>query len=651
MSESASNLRRWTPEDVLGVKRLSDAQISPDGSRVAYTVHETYKEDLPSNRSSIWVVGTDGNEARQYTSGMRTDVAPRWSPDSRTLAFLSNRNDEHSQGIYLLSVDGGEARRLTSVEGNVVELKWSPDGTWLAYLATAAETEEEKQRREKKDDAIEFEHDTRYSRLWIARVDDTEARQVSTGDVQVWEFSWLPDGQGFVLVCSEVPYEWSWYDSYLATLPLSGGTPRVLYRERGVQLATPSVSPDAAQVAFVRGVWSDRGSAHGEICTVPVRGGEIESLTGSYPASFGSTEWLNDEQLLAIGYEEGEGALCRLVPSVPPNRLWRGDAMFAERWQARFSLTSDRTRITAIREDHSTHADVWTAQVPDQSRDAPDLEWIRCTETHLTLRELWNGDPETVHWTSPDGTRVQGILLKPLDYEPGTPRPLVTVVHGGPSALYSHGFISSYFWVPLLISNGYLVLLPNPRGSTGWGREFAEANLGDMGGGDLQDILAGVDHLVKREIADPEKLGLCGWSYGGYMAAWAVTQTPRFRVAIMGAGIVNWRSFHGVSNIPAWDRLFNQDNPYKKGGKYTEFSPILHASAVQTPTLIVHGEKDECVPVGQGYEWFRALKEHRVETQLVIYPREGHGVQEKVHQEDLMKRSIQWLAKYLDATP
>ena len=323
-------------------------------------------------------------------------------------------------------------------------------------------------------------------------------------------------------------------------------------------------------------------------------------------------------------------------------KLWVREAMFADRFQARFTLSADGATLAVIREDHSTPPDVWTADPRGEG-----LSWTRRSRTQPHLDELEAGRAETLRWTSPDGTPVQGVLLRPEGGGETGPPPLVTVVHGGPTAMYHHSHLGSHFWAPSLLAAGYAVLLPNPRGSIGWGRAYAEANLGDMGGGDLADILAGVDLLVGRGDADPERLGICGWSYGGYMAAWAVTRTTRFKAAIMGAGIANWRSFHGVSNIPAWDRLYLEDEPYRTGGGYTRYAPILHVDRVRTPTLILHGERDECVPVGQGYEWYRALREHGVETQLVVYPREGHGIVEKAHQRHLMRRSVEWLDAHL----
>lgn len=642
--------RPWTVDDVLGVKALTEVGISPDGAVIAYTVRAVYKEDTQVPKSSIWVVDTSGGGARQFTSGPRADRTPHWSPDSQTLAFLSDRDEDGRFDIYTLSRSGGgEAHRLADLKGSVTDLQWSPDGRQIAFLMTDPETEEEKQRKKEKDDAIEFERDPRYQRLWVVGADGSDPRVVSAVDVQVWEFAWFPDGRSFALICSELPHEWSWYECYVGTIPLSGGDVTPTYRSER-QVAAPLPSPDGRSVAFISAYWSDCGVVGGDVYTIPSGGGEARCLTSGYPVSFSWVEWSDAGSMLAIGYDEGEAAIYRLDIQTESIRLWSGEAMLADRHWARASLTGDGSTLAIIREDPSAPADIWTAIIPGGGDAVDNLTWNRLTHMQPQLDVLTTGDPRTLRWQAPDGTPVQGILLRPAGYEEGRSYPLVTIVHGGPTGMYHHGFITSHPWAPLLVSNGFAVLLPNPRGSTGWGAEFAEANLGDMGGRDLADILAGVDAAVQSGVADPERLGIGGWSYGGFMTAWTITQTDRFKAAIMGAGIANWHSFHGVSNVPTWDRLFYSGaNPHSLSGPFADFSAIFQVDRVRTPTLILHGEQDPCVPVGQGYEFFRALKDCGVETEMVVYPREGHGLSEKAHLRHLQERAIGWYRSHLNA--
>lgn len=633
---SRTSSQPWTADDLLALKYLSDARISPDGARVAFTVREAFTDGTKQPRSRIWLAEGDGSGTRQYTSGPRADFLPRWSPDAGVLAFLSDREEDGKSQPYTIPASGGEAQRLVETQGSVVDLQWSPDGRTLALLVEDGESEEERARKEQKDDAVEFERNPKFQRVWVVDANGSNLRLASTSDTQVWEMAWFPDGSRLALVCSALPYEWSWYQSYVATLPLEGGEPQRIHGDRR-QVAWPLPSPDGSLVAFITAMWSDRGVVSGDVYVVPAEGGEASCLTQGYPASFSWAECTGQDSLLALGYEDGEAAVFRISTTSGPERLWKGEAGFALRHWARATLSADQRRLAVIREDPTHPPDVYTADLDDTA-----LEWRRLTEMQSHLKEMETGSHETLRWRSTDGREIRGILLKPSNGQ-AEPLPLITIVHGGPTALYSHSFISSYLWASMLVSAGYAVFLPNPRGSTGFGKEYAEANLGDMGGMDLQDVLAGVDAIVASGAADPDRLGVGGWSYGGFMTSWIVTQTDRFRAAVMGAGVSNWRSFHGVSNLPTWDTAYyNDDDPYRAGGLFDRFSSVLSIDEVRTPTLIIHGEADPYVPVGQGYEFFRAMKERGVEVEMVVYPREGHGISEKAHLKHMLNRAVEW---------
>jgi dipeptidyl aminopeptidase/acylaminoacyl peptidase len=627
-----------TPEDVIAQRGVNDARISPDGRTVAFVVSEPAEADDKKPTSRVWLARRDA-PARPFTGGPRTDKAPRWSPDGRTLAFLSDREEEKRFGIYLIDGDGGEARPLIIPAGKVQDLAWLPDGRAVAYLMDDPEPEEEKKRREAKDDPILFEARPRYARIWVVDVLSSQARQVS-GDLQVWQFAPAPDGTTFAAVAGDAPYEWSWYQARLAVIDANTGEARtVLSTPR--QIANPVWSPDGRRIAVVSCTWSDRGLGGGDVLIVPVDGGPADCPTEGSRASVSCLAWPNSARgPLAAGYLEGDSAVWDLDPAAGPQLRWSAPVGLAPRGQPRFTAAHDGQTVAVVRDDPLVPPQVWRGDLAGD-----ELAWQCLTDLH----------PEppfalcrsrTLRWQGLDGTPIQGLLIEPLDYVEGNRYPLVTLVHGGPSGIWSHSYLNPP-WGHLLAGRGIAVLLPNPRGSTGWGTTFAEANLGDMGGADLGDILAGVDQCVEAGIADPDRLGIGGWSYGGFITAWAITQTDRFKAAVMGAGISNWRSFHGATNIPTWDALFYQADPYELGARYDQFSPLTHVDRVRTPLLIVHGEQDPCVPVGQAYEYFRALKERRIPVELVIYPREGHAINERAHLRDLLGRYTDWFVRYL----
>ena len=307
--------------------------------------------------------------------------------------------------------------------------------------------------------------------------------------------------------------------------------------------------------------------------------------------------------------------------------------------------------MALAREDPGHPRDLWTF-----SRAGG---WQRRTDLHASLAKVAWGAVEARSWRGADGRAIQGLVVHPVEASrspaSGYPAaPLIVLINGGPASLWPFRLAAGggSEWAQWLAAHGYRVLLPNPRGSLGWGVSFTEANLGDMGGRDMQDILAGVEELVKSGLADPARIGVGGWSYGGYMTAWAVTRPEAeirypFRAAVMGAGISNWLSFHGTAEIPAWDALFWQASPYEPNGPYQQFSPIHHIQHVRTPTLILHGGDDQTVPASQAQEFYQALKERAVPTQLIIYPREGHPIQEREHQRDMLERILAWYNRHL----
>lgn len=619
-------------EEYLQYRFPDDAQISPDGQHVAFVMAELVKEaaDKPA-RSQVWLASaTGGAPARPITFGPSQDRSPRWAPDGSRLAFLSDR-EKPGKGhqIYLLPMTGGEAVPLTHEKGSVAEFAWCQGGRLIAFLMSDPDPEGQ-------GDVIQFEDRPQFQRLYVVDVESGKVAPVSPEGVQVWEFTESPDGARFALIASALPWEWSWYQSYVATVPAAGGpVTRVFGSNR--QVGRPCWSPDGRQIAFLSSSWSDRGSCAGDLFVVDANGGEARHVSAGYEGSLTWFEWKEPEYVLFNGYEGMLATVGRYHLDGRRDLLWKDEAAFGPRFWPKFSLAG--ARLAAVREDFRTLPQIYTADVA-----ATSLTWHRSTELNAAATAMERGEARLVRWKAPDGLEIEGALLTPSGYTGAERLPLVVIVHGGPTSLYSSR--TNWNWAPFLATRGVAVLLPNPRGSTGRGLAFAEANLGDMGGGDLQDILAGVDHCVALGVADPDRLGIAGWSYGGYMAAWATTQTDRFKAAVVGAAIINWVSFHGTSEIPTWDAAYLKDHPYG-GAEYVKWAPITHVAKVKTPSLILHGEKDTCVPVGQGYEWFRALREHGVECHLRVYPREPHGLKEKAHVLDMQESAVNWLIAHL----
>ena len=639
--------RPLTSDDVLSFKSVEDPQISPDGTQVAFVVGDSYKLDSKWPRSTIWTVSTAGGTPPvQLTAGPRTDSMPRWSPDGHHLAFLSDRLQEGQRQVLLLPAAGGEAIALTGIEGEISAprglsaLQWSPDGSALGFLMEDPETEEEGQRRKDKDDAIAFEQNLKYVRLWTVEVATGAVRCASPTGVQIWEFAWHPSGAEIAAVASDLPTESAWYSNRLVRFQLSGAWETLWQSKR--QAALPQWSPSGEQLAFISSTWSDRGCVAGDVWLLEP-GGAARNLTEGMVASIGWLVWSPDSsQLQVIGHERGGTGMYRIgVADGERSRLWwRQAAVSMANWP-RFSR-ADNGDVAVVLEDAQNPLDVWVGRPSDSA-----LEWTQLTDLHPQSAAIEIGETDVHHWKGADGEEMQGLLIKPVGYEIGKRYPLVMSVHGGPSGVSSSRYYAANGWAQLMANQGYAVFMPNYRGSVGWGRAFSESNLGDMGGKDFKDMMLGIDSLIEAGIADADRLALSGWSYGGFIAAWAVSQTDRFRTVVMGAGISHWLSFHGNSCLSAWDQLYYQASPYQAEGRYTRFSPLSYYEKLQTPTLILHGEVDRDVPVEQSYLFYRALEDRGTPVELIVYPREPHGVTERAHVRDMAERVISWLRQYL----
>jgi dipeptidyl aminopeptidase/acylaminoacyl peptidase len=632
--------KRLSVEDILNLQAVSDAQIHPEGRLIAYVVGANVTEAHQSQAPArIWLAGND-HDPRPITADGTRARAPRWSPSGRMLAFLGAREADAKDQVFLLDRTWGEGRKLTDCAAGVQNLAWTADGNLILLVQDGPPTDEEERQKSGRDEHV-YEREHRFGRLWRCDVPGGTLTQVTHADLHIWEFALAPDGTTAAAVVSDEPYDWAWYGARLVAIDLRDGHITPL-REARKQITLPSWSPDAARLAVICCTWSDRGMSGGDVLLLERDGSGERNITAGHPRSYVLAEWeSHGESLLCYALEEGEAVLGHLTLSGQFDPVWQARAAL-ERWSGRpFTRARGGSRLAATLSTPSEPGDVWTF-------DLTTRDWHRHTTTNPALGERQLGSTDTLHWTSPDGTNVQGLLLRPANHT-GGPLPLITLIHGGPTSLWDYGFpgARSMAWAPLLAAEGYAVLLPNPRGSMGWGTAFAEANIGEMGGGDLADVLAGIDHCVAEGLADPDRLGVAGWSYGGYLTPWAITQTTRFKAAVSGASITNWISFHGSSHIPGFDATFCQVDPFDWDGRYGQFSPVAHVRRVQTPTLFLHGERDTVCPVGQAYEMFRALKELGVETELVVYPREGHGIREREHARDVLERAVAWFKHFV----
>jgi dipeptidyl aminopeptidase/acylaminoacyl peptidase len=632
-----------------------EAQIAPDGRRVAYRLRPLSKKDEHMS-SALWIADLDSGQApRQFTAGEAEDSTPQWSPDGRQIAFLSDRARRSTAQLYLIDASGGEARALTSREHKkaVEQFAWSPGGGHIAFSSADEPSEEDERREKERDDANVYGERWPYARLRVISILTREMSTLVAVDAHVDCFAWSPDGSELAYVLRQTPALESWgREISLWRIPLAGGEPRLVCRFP-VAIDGLQWSSDGQRLLFVSSV-ARKAQSSRAVYAVPAQGGEPERLALGEQNCAGFLQWPQRAEQAVV--EVGEGLDTRLcwLDSSSGEIIPLSPDIFAEQlsaiyeWSVRVSEDGEVV-LAVVRNNTEQWCELWAGR----ARQGEQVAELRQLTRHQdALNGLCQSKQEPFLWTAPDGWKLDGLLVRPADAPADRPLPMVVLVHGGPYGRWMPGAQLGWSnWAQWLAQDGYAVLMPNPRGGFGHGERFAAAARGDVGGADYADVMAAVDAAIERGIADPEKLGIGGWSQGGFMTGWAVTQSTRFKAAIMGAGVSDWGMMVMTSDVPVFERELGGSAPWEGIGphRHAQLSPISFAQAVKTPVLILHGEKDERVPLSQATGFHRALREVGVPCELVVYPREPHGISERQHQIDLLRRVRTWYDRWLHA--
>jgi dipeptidyl aminopeptidase/acylaminoacyl peptidase len=640
---SAASAQTWDPELQMKVKAVGAPRVSPDGSRVVYTVNEAVTTPEKSEFvSQIWMANIATRQNIQLTFGEKTSTNPKWSPDGKWIAFVSNRKDNRNN-LYRLSIDGGEAEPLTELKSNVTNFNWSPDGRFIAYTMSDPKTEEEEKNDKGRNDFRWVDENLKLSRLYVIPVQKDgngkrEPRKLTTGNYNVGEFDWSADGSHIAFSHSKTPSANDWTTADVSIIDVASTNVTVLANTPAAE-DSPTYSPDGKSIALIVTDSPPRWAQTATIQIFPANGGQPKILVGSFDAQPDIAGWSADGKRIYFVEAKGTGTQV-YVADVAANRI--AEIKHDPAVLGAIDLNRSGTTLSFTRQASDTPADVYVASV---NNFAP----VQISHANADLKLPAIGRTEVIRWKSKDGKDVEGLLTYPVGYQQGTRVPLILNVHGGPTGVFQQTFIGGRGAYPLatFAARGYAILRPNPRGSSGYGTEFRRANLKDWGGGDYQDLMTGVDKVIEMGVADPERLGVMGWSYGGFMTTWIVTQTKRFKAASAGAPVTNLMSFNGTADIPAFVPDYFGGQFWEALDLYQKHSPIFNVKGVTTPTMIQHGEADVRVPISQGYEFYNALKVQGVPTRMIVLPRQPHGPNEPKMQLAVMNANLEWFDKYI----
>jgi dipeptidyl aminopeptidase/acylaminoacyl peptidase len=649
---------------------VGQVAVSPDGKRLAWIQDSREGEEVRVAPLS------DLKKSERITAAGRPDEHCQegqvaWSPDAGALTFFSDCGHPGVQDdLYISRLDGSAARRLTELNGYVNEPAFSPDGSKVAFLYTEGSTRPAGALAAMKPPAgVIGEDGVEIQRVAVAAVDAAKPAapaQVTPANLHVYEFDWAPDSKGLAYVAADPPGENNWWVAKLYTQPLEGAganAPKVILAPaavpgplHGLQIAVPRWSPDGKAIAFIGGLMSDQGATGGDVWIVSSDGGEPRNLSQGRPTSPAWIEWSGDQYLYV---NELAGSNIELIRfhlqgdrTSPGSPITFGSPIFSipgsvgdGRMDLSLSATADRSLFVFRASTYDHPIEIYEAK--PGSVMTPGLEGvIQLSHLNDGVEPAW-GKSVSLSWRS-DKFRVQGWLMLPKDFDPAAKYPMIVEVHGGPaSAELAHWGAGGGLSAEAFSALGYFVLQPNPRGSYGQGESFTQANRKDFGYGDLRDILAGVDAVVGRYPVDPNRVGITGWSYGGFMTMFAVTQTGRFKAAVAGAGISDWQSYYGENSIDQWMTPYFGVSVYDDPAVYAKSSAINFIKQAHTPTLVVVGDRDGECPAPQSYEFWHALRDQHVPTQLVVYPNEGHGFADPTHRRDVMERAVEWFARYM----
>lgn len=639
ISYSLSSQDIWSPKESMKIKSISQTDISYDGKMVAYVVREPVMDDEKSEYlSQIWLTNVDSKENVQYTFNLKSSSSPKFSPDGKNLAFLSSRSGRNQ--IWIISTSGGEARRLTEEEKGVRSIKWSPNGRKISFLKNDDDTEEEIKSKKNKTDVILVDKNFKYSHIYSYNLFEDTVTQITKGDFSVNSFDYSPNGKKIVFSHqNDTNINTGFVNSDISVIESDGSSLLNLIKRPGID-SNPIFSGDGNRFAFISSGGKQESIGLRDTYIFNLKNNNIKKLDNTPNRDSNIISWSSDDKNLIISESVKTTSQLILLPVNGDNYIsWSGEK-YKEGVISSVVKSKKSDNLVLCYEKLNSPVEVFLTGTNNLSfSKLSDINNYNYPELSRT---------EIISWKSFDGRIIEGILTYPKNYKKGSKYPIILQIHGGPAGVFSERFNGrpGIYMTEYFSEKGYVTIKPNPRGSTGYGKEFRYANYKDWGYGDYEDVVSGVDKVIDMGIGDPDRQFVMGWSYGGYLTSFVVTKTNRFKAASMGAGLPNLISMVTTTDIQDYLVAHMGSEFWDDYETYEKHSAIYQIKNTTTPTQIIHGANDLRVPFTQGQEFYRALDRLGVDTEMVVYPRTPHGPREPKFLMDVSERILIWFEKY-----
>ena len=655
--ENSNQAAAWTPELSMKVRAVGGVQVSPDGKRVLYTVNEPVMTTEKSEfLTQVWTASASGGDTYQMTFGEKSSTNPDWSPDGRWIAFTSSRSGKNN--LYLMRSTGGEAEMITDVKSGVVGFAWSPDSKRVALTMADPPTTDEEKNNKGKDDSRWIDENVKMNHLYVISIEKDgakdgagkrEPRQLTKGAFTVGSglggdgaFDWSPDGKSIVFTHTKTLKADDWTSANVSVVDVASGEIKAIAATAAAE-SQPIYSPDGKWIALTVSDAPPTWAFQNRINILSAGGGAPKPLGPTFDEQPNLIGWAADGK--RIYFTETRGTTTAIsainVETGAVTDIENGRAVYGA-----INLNHTRALFGLTMQNNGAAVEAYVTP-------ADNFALARVSAANADLPKPPLGKMEVVRWKSGDGMETEGILNYPINYKAGQRVPLLLVIHGGPTGVFTQNFAAGPGLYPTAVFNarGYAVLRANPRGSSGYGRKFRYANYKDWGGGDYRDLMAGVDHVISMGVADPDRLGVMGWSYGGFMTSWVITQTKRFKAASIGAAVTNLMSFTGTADIPGFIPDYMGAQFWDNLEVYRQHSAMFNIKGASTPSLIQHCEGDLRVPISQGYELYNALKQQGVPVRMLVMPRQAHGPTEPKMLLKIMQTNVEWFDKMIGGAP